>query len=70
MSKRGKKRGDTMRIAEMEAFKLHTLPLDFKQVELFKKFLSFFTPKFWEATCPKPSDEALTEDKSSCSKNQ
>jgi hypothetical protein len=32
-----------------------------KQVELYKKFHTFFPRRFWDDTCPKPSDEVLMQ---------
>jgi hypothetical protein len=74
MLKRGKVRGDKTRIADMEAFKLHTLKapglLPIKQVEFYKKFRPFVPREYWEYTFPRPSDEVLAEFKDKFSKKR
>jgi hypothetical protein len=74
MLKRGQARGDTTRIAAMEAFELQTLKAPglrpIKQVELYKKFRPFVPREFWEDTCPRPSDEVLAQVKDESSKKR
>jgi hypothetical protein len=65
MIKRENMWGDATRLAEIEAFELQTLTAPglcpIKQVELYNKFRPFVPHDFWEATCPKPSDEVLAQ---------
>jgi hypothetical protein len=41
-----------------------------KQVELYKKFRPFFPRRFWDETCPKPSDEVLLQVKDETAKKR
>jgi hypothetical protein len=72
--KRGPVRRDKTRVAGMEVFELYTLKAPglhpIKQVELYKKFLPFVLCKFWEDTCPRPSDEVLARIKDESSKKR
>jgi hypothetical protein len=74
MLKIGQARGNKTRVAAIEAFELQTLKAPglrpIKQVELYKKFRPFVPCEFWEDTCPRPSDEVLTQVKDESSKKR
>jgi hypothetical protein len=64
MVKRGKVLGQE-RTTTVNAFLLEKLKppclLPLKQVELFKKFRPFIHRKYWDKTCPEPSEDVLSQ---------